>query len=88
MHFMLERTHRWLTDMYLCAILHSVHTNKETTVRKLDAFFLIFLVAVFCLMIVLPIVAGIIGYYDGPCGSYAGPYPAVAKNGQCVYVPI
>ena len=34
------------------------------------------------------IVAGIMHYYGGPCGSYTGPYPATAKGGECVYQPI
>jgi hypothetical protein len=62
--------------------------NKNQHVDRLEAIYCALLIAVGCLTIVLPITAGIVQYYDGPCGSYTGPYPATAKDGMCIYEPI
>lgn len=62
--------------------------NTNTPTRPEMIYLIIYLIAIFCLMVVLPITVGIVHYYNGPCASYTGPYPAVAKGDQCVYVPI
>jgi|JI10StandDraft_1071094.scaffolds.fasta_scaffold1032005_2 hypothetical protein len=62
--------------------------NNIVMATLVDALNLTFLVAMFCLLIAFPIVGSIVRYYDGPCGSYTGPYPATAKDGVCVYEPV